>query len=72
VRTVLEPNGRYRLIYEEPLAWTPSGDRRADVARLTQELTSVVERWVRDTPEQWLWLHRRWKTQPVATPREVA
>lgn len=72
VRTVLERDGRYRLIYEEPLQWTPSGDRRADVARLTQELTKVVERWVRDTPEQWLWLHRRWKTQPVAPKAEVA
>jgi KDO2-lipid IV(A) lauroyltransferase len=64
VRTVLDPDGRYRLIYEPPLEWTPSGDRRADIARLTQELTRVIEGWVRDTPEQWLWLHRRWKTQP--------
>jgi KDO2-lipid IV(A) lauroyltransferase len=64
VRTVLEPDGHYRLIYEPPLEWTPSGSRAADILRLTQELTGVVERWVRDTPEQWLWLHRRWKTQP--------
>jgi KDO2-lipid IV(A) lauroyltransferase len=64
VRTVLEEDGRYRLIYEPPLEWTPSGDRRADIARLTQDLTRVIEGWVRDTPEQWLWLHRRWKTQP--------
>ena len=73
VRTVLEADGTYRLIYEPPLEWTPSGDRRADVARLTQELTRVIEGWVRDTPEQWLWLHRRWKTQPdeAAGPRRA-
>ncbi len=64
VRTVLEPDGSYRLVYEPPLELRPSGDRRADVARLTQELTRVIEGWVRETPEQWLWLHRRWKTQP--------
>ena len=27
-----------------------------------------IERWVRETPEQWLWIHRRWKTQPGAGP----
>jgi Kdo2-lipid IVA lauroyltransferase/acyltransferase len=62
--TVLRPDGTYRLIYDPPLAWRASGDRRADVAAITQELTRVIERWVRDTPEQWLWMHRRWKTQP--------
>lgn len=73
VRTVLEPDGRYRLIYEPPLEWTPSGSRADDILRLTQELTRVVERWVRDTPEQWLWLHRRWKTQPEPpSPPEAA
>lgn len=59
-------DGRYRLILDPPVAWTPSGEREADVAALTQRLTSVIEGWVREAPEQWLWLHRRWKTQPGA------
>ena len=57
-------DGRYRAVYDPPLEWTPSGNKQADVARLTQELTRVIEGWVRETPEQWLWIHRRWKTQP--------
>ena len=61
VRAVLEEGGRYRLVYEPPVEWTPTGKRREDVARLTQQLTRVIEAWVRDTPEQWLWLHRRWR-----------
>jgi KDO2-lipid IV(A) lauroyltransferase len=61
----LGEDGRYRLVYEPPLAAPPAGDRAADVQRLTQRLTSVIEGWVRGRPEQWLWLHRRWKTQPV-------
>lgn len=59
-------DGRYRLTLEAPVAWTPSGDRAGDVAALTQRLTSIIEDWVRAAPEQWLWLHRRWKTQPEA------
>ena len=60
----LLPDGRYRAVYERPLAWTPSGDRDADIARITQELARRTEAWVRATPEQWLWIHRRWKTRP--------
>jgi KDO2-lipid IV(A) lauroyltransferase len=64
-RTELKPDGRYRLVYEKPLPWTPTGDRREDIARLTQDFTDRIETWVRETPDQWLWIHRRWKTQPA-------
>jgi tetraacyldisaccharide 4'-kinase len=63
-RTELRPDGRYRLSYGPPLAWTPSGDRQADIAAVTQAVTRCIEAWVRETPEQWLWIHRRWKTRP--------
>jgi KDO2-lipid IV(A) lauroyltransferase len=63
---VLQPDGRYLVTYEEPLYFESRGDRKADVARLTQELTTRIEAWVRAHPEQWLWIHRRWKTQPKA------
>jgi KDO2-lipid IV(A) lauroyltransferase len=32
-----------------------------DLTGTMQAITSMVERWVRETPEQWLWLHRRWR-----------
>jgi KDO2-lipid IV(A) lauroyltransferase len=62
--TTIGPDGRYRAVYNPPLEWTPSGDRAADIALLTQELTRVIEGWIREHPDQWLWIHRRWKTQP--------
>ncbi len=68
VRAVLKPNGRYRLAYEPVVSWCPSEDRQADIVHLTQALTSRIESWVRETPEQWLWIHRRWKTRPPEEP----
>jgi KDO2-lipid IV(A) lauroyltransferase len=63
-RTELLPDGRYRIGYDPVVEWSPSGDRQADVACLTQRLTRTIEDWVRETPAQWLWMHRRWKTRP--------
>jgi KDO2-lipid IV(A) lauroyltransferase len=68
-RTELLADGRYRLTYAPALEWTPSPDRQADIAALTQRLTAQIEDWVRETPDQWLWMHRRWKTRP---PGETA
>jgi KDO2-lipid IV(A) lauroyltransferase len=63
---VLKPDGRYRMIYDPPLVVAETDDRNQDIQRLTQELTRRIEAWVREVPEQWLWIHRRWKTQPAA------
>jgi KDO2-lipid IV(A) lauroyltransferase len=61
---VRRADGRYRMVYGPEVEWTGTGRRDEDIAALTQRITSVIEGWVRETPEQWLWLHRRWKTQP--------
>jgi Kdo2-lipid IVA lauroyltransferase/acyltransferase len=62
--SVLQADGRYLVTYEPPVFFHSSGDRKSDIARVTQELTLRIEAWVREHPEQWLWIHRRWKTQP--------
>lgn len=63
-RTELRADGRYRLLYDAPLDVAGEGDKQAEIARLTQDLTRVIEGWIRDAPTQWLWIHRRWKTRP--------
>jgi KDO2-lipid IV(A) lauroyltransferase len=68
---VLQPTGRYLMRYGPPVEWAGSGRKDEDIAALTQHLTSLVEGWVRERPEQWLWLHRRWKTQPPGTGAAV-
>jgi KDO2-lipid IV(A) lauroyltransferase len=66
VRCALGPDDRYRMSYGPPVEAKDSGGRDEDVAALTGRLTATIEGWVREQPEQWLWLHRRWKTQPRA------
>jgi Kdo2-lipid IVA lauroyltransferase/acyltransferase len=56
-------DGRYRLSMKEILP-RQTGDAENDVVALTQDLTAEIESAIRRTPEQWVWMHRRWKSQP--------
>jgi KDO2-lipid IV(A) lauroyltransferase len=59
--------GRHRMEVEEDLGFERiSGDRAANVRHNVQRYTAAVERAVRRAPDQWLWVHRRWK---VGIPR---
>jgi KDO2-lipid IV(A) lauroyltransferase len=60
-----EPDGSCTVVYGPPVEARDSGDREADLLRITAECTSVIESWVRERPELWLWMHRRWKTRPA-------
>jgi KDO2-lipid IV(A) lauroyltransferase len=64
VWTELRRDGRYVLHYEPAVEVRPDAERDAEIARLTQALARRTEQWIRGAPEQWLWMHRRWKTQP--------
>jgi KDO2-lipid IV(A) lauroyltransferase len=64
VHAKVERDGTITVRIEPVVAVRPTGDREADVLRVTAECTAIVERWTRSNPEQWLWLHRRWKTRP--------
>ena len=59
-------DGGYDVVYEPEIPFSPTGDREADVSRLTEECTAVIERHVRERPELWSWMHRRWRTAPTA------
>jgi KDO2-lipid IV(A) lauroyltransferase len=57
-------DGRHRVLFEGPLEVPDTGDRRRDVLAFMQDLNDRLERRVREHPEHWYWLHRRWKTRP--------
>ena len=50
----------FRLAVFPPLPVTRSGDFHADTAALMTGVNATLEEWIRDRPEQWLWVHRRW------------
>ena len=64
--TIWDPQlQKYRLRFDPPVKLIRTNDREADVITNTQQFTKVIEDYVRRYPEQWLWVHRRWKTRPV-------
>ena len=61
VRIVRLPGNRFRAELTEEIPPVRDANGKIDVQGTTQKITSVVEDWVREHPEQWLWLHRRWR-----------
>ncbi|HVR22341.1 MAG TPA: lysophospholipid acyltransferase family protein [Candidatus Polarisedimenticolia bacterium] len=60
--------GKYRLRFDPAVELVRTGDLEADIHANTQKFTSIIEDYVRKYPEQWLWVHRRWKTRPPGEP----
>lgn len=59
-----EALGKYRLRFDPAVELVRTGELEADIVANTQKFTKVIEDYVRKYPEQWLWVHRRWKTRP--------
>jgi KDO2-lipid IV(A) lauroyltransferase len=57
------PDGRHLMVILPPLPLMKTSDPQADIQRHLELQSRVIEAWVRTCPEQWLWLHRRWKNQ---------
>jgi Kdo2-lipid IVA lauroyltransferase/acyltransferase len=55
---------KYRLRFDPAMELVRTGDDDADVLTNTALFTEKIEWFVRKYPEQWLWVHRRWKTRP--------
>ncbi len=67
VRDALDP-ARHTLLVQDPLE--PPPDREpATIQAATQQYTRIIEAIVRQHPDHWIWIHRRWRTQPDLTQK---
>jgi Kdo2-lipid IVA lauroyltransferase/acyltransferase len=55
---------KYRLRFEPPVELIRTGDTERDVLENTQRFAKVIEEIIRKYPEQWVWIHARWKNRP--------
>ena len=59
---------KYRLRFEPPLELVRTGDAERDILENTLRFAKVTEEIIRKYPEQWVWIHARWKTRPAGEP----
>ena len=59
-----ETEQSYKLVFGEELEVISTGHAEADSIANTARFTAVLEQYIRQYPDQWLWMHRRWKTRP--------
>lgn len=64
VVTAVRDGTALRMSVEGPVAFPTDGTKEERIAAHTAELTRILEEKIRASPEQWLWLHRRWKGKP--------
>ena len=71
VFSVRQPDGRYRVVFENQVDLIRSGSKLADTEENTAEFNRIINKYIYWYPDQWFWFHKRWKTKPVCPfPRE--
>ena len=60
---IRESDAHHTLMIENPVELVDTGNKEADLITNTQKWSDVIESYIRKYPEQWVWMHRRWKTE---------
>ena len=57
-------DGKHQFTIRKEIELSKSGDRDRDLIENTKRFSAVIEDYIREDPSQWVWMHKRWKTQP--------
>ena len=60
-----EAKQKYVVYLEPPVEYEKTENTEENIKTLTQDITNIVEKYVRRFPDQWLWIHKRWNTRPI-------
>ena len=61
---------RFRVVAHEPIVLERSGDRSQDIEEGVRRVNAFIEERVRERPEEWFWVHKRWPSEAYASPKE--
>ncbi|MDE0088064.1 MAG: lysophospholipid acyltransferase family protein [Candidatus Poribacteria bacterium] len=61
---IRQSDGTHRAIIEPPLVLKRCDEKEKELVFNTQKFTKIIESYIRKYPEQWIWMHKRWKTRP--------
>jgi len=65
VFNIRQPDGRYKIMIDAPVKLVRSEDIGRDIIANTAQLNRIIEKHIRMAPDNWLWVHRRWRLKPV-------
>lgn len=63
-RVIRERGAYFRIELSEPIYAEDTGDKETDIRTFTTQINEILEGWIREHPDQWLWLHNRWPKEP--------
>ncbi len=63
---IRQEDDTHRIVAEKPLELKLTGDQEKDIKLNTARFTKIIESYIRKHPEQWIWVHERWKTRQKA------
>lgn len=72
VFTFRQPDDTLLVQCYPPFAAEPTGDKTADTRALTEKIMGIIQERIREAPDQWLWLHDRWKSSPPPPTAEAS
>lgn len=55
----------YKIIVKKSIVFTPTGEKEKDLVQITQLYTEELEKIIRENPSEWVWMHKRWRSQPT-------